>query len=328
MRLRFNGTFHTGRYPVCCVVRMPSDVLETRRNTETRIYRYIPRTNNIGRMLRITMISPCRRFLTRRSQQHRFASSTQSTQSNYHDVLWLPSMVTRLAAALGMIHIVSEYGIQLVLCEGPSMMPTIQPRGEIILVHRLHLLPVRWEFPDGRVRAQQAREQQTNSTTDQWHHVLLPVNHYRQQQHTTTTIGSCSWWKQFTSPMSVGDVVVVQHPDKAGTVCKRIMGLPGDMILSPPTRMKQLPLLNQRRHPQILVIPNGHMWLEGDNPMNSNDSRDYGPIPQALVVGRVLCRVWPLRTDMWMRRGLRPTTSRHNNTHIILPAGYEGESLA
>ena len=286
------------------------------------------------------MRSTSRRFLIRRSQQHRITlstpstpstlstpstTSTPSTSSEYHDALWLPSMVTRLAAALGMIHIVSEYGIQLVLCEGPSMMPTIQPRGEIILVHRLHLLPVRYESPDGRVRVQRARELQTNSTIDTWHHVLLPVNLQHQHATTTTTTSSCSWWKQFTSPISVGDVVVVQHPDKAGTVCKRILGLPGDMILSPPTRMKQLPLLSHRQYQQVLVIPNGHMWLEGDNPMNSNDSREYGPIPQALVVGRVLCRVWPLRTDMWMRRGLRPTTSRHNNTHIILPAGYEGE---
>ena len=97
------------------------------------------------------MRSTSRRFLIRRSQQHRITlstpstpstlstpstTSTPSTSSEYHDALWLPSMVTRLAAALGMIHIVSEYGIQLVLCEGPSMMPTIQPRGEIILTNQ------------------------------------------------------------------------------------------------------------------------------------------------------------------------------------------------
>lgn len=40
-------------------------------------------------------------------------------------------------------------------------------------------------------------------------------------------------------------------------------------------------------------IPRGHVWLEGDNPENSMDSRNYGPVPAALVQGRVVGRVWP-----------------------------------
>lgn len=33
------------------------------------------------------------------------------------------------------------------------------------------------------------------------------------------------------------------------------------------------------------------MWLEGDNPSNSTDSRTYGPIPLAMVRARVFFRV-------------------------------------
>lgn len=43
-----------------------------------------------------------------------------------------------------------------------------------------------------------------------------------------------------------------------------------------------------------LRVPDGYMWLEGDNQHNSTDSRNYGPVPLALLRGRVTARVWPL----------------------------------
>lgn len=39
------------------------------------------------------------------------------------------------------------------------------------------------------------------------------------------------------------------------------------------------------------LVPEGHVWLEGDNPSNSSDSRSYGPIPLAMVRGRVFFKV-------------------------------------
>ncbi|CAN0578941.1 unnamed protein product, partial [Ectocarpus sp. 12 AP-2014] len=38
-------------------------------------------------------------------------------------------------------------------------------------------------------------------------------------------------------------------------------------------------------------VPQGHVWLEGDNLSNSSDSRTYGPIPLAMVRGRVFFKV-------------------------------------
>jgi hypothetical protein len=37
----------------------------------------------------------------------------------------------------------------------------------------------------------------------------------------------------------------------------------------------------------------GGLWLEGDNPLASTDSRTLGALPVTAVVGRVLLRMWP-----------------------------------
>uniref|UniRef100_A0A4W5N872 Peptidase S26 domain-containing protein n=1 Tax=Hucho hucho TaxID=62062 RepID=A0A4W5N872_9TELE len=48
------------------------------------------------------------------------------------------------------------------------------------------------------------------------------------------------------------------------------------------------------------MVPKGHVWLEGDNLSNSADSRSYGPVPYALIRGRVCLKV---------RRGTSPDPS-------------------
>ena len=41
----------------------------------------------------------------------------------------------------------------------------------------------------------------------------------------------------------------------------------------------------------LLQVPAGHVWLQGDNTLNSTDSRHYGPVPYALLKGRAFCKV-------------------------------------
>ncbi|KAI3474199.1 hypothetical protein Pfo_028987 [Paulownia fortunei] len=60
---------------------------------------------------------------------------------------------------------------------------------------------------------------------------------------------------------------------------KRITALPGDCI--------HLPSFDTVR------IPSGHCWVEGDNAACSMDSRSLGPIPLALICGRITHVVWP-----------------------------------
>lgn len=40
-----------------------------------------------------------------------------------------------------------------------------------------------------------------------------------------------------------------------------------------------------------LQVPEGHVWLQGDNTLNSTDSRHYGAVPYALLKGRAFLKV-------------------------------------
>jgi nickel-type superoxide dismutase maturation protease len=60
---------------------------------------------------------------------------------------------------------------------------------------------------------------------------------------------------------------------------------PGDVVLARfPARPDLLVVKRVRRD-----VPGGH-WVEGDNPLVTDDSRAFGT---AVVVGRVVLRLWP-----------------------------------
>uniref|UniRef100_A0A7S2U3X0 Peptidase S26 domain-containing protein n=2 Tax=Lotharella oceanica TaxID=641309 RepID=A0A7S2U3X0_9EUKA len=80
--------------------------------------------------------------------------------------------------------------------------------------------------------------------------------------------------------IKVGDVVICRSPqEKSQFLCKRIRGKGGDRITC---RGKKI------------TIPPGSVWVEGDNSRDSIDSRHYGAIPEDLLVGKVMCRIYPL----------------------------------
>ncbi|KAJ2771457.1 hypothetical protein IWQ56_001774 [Coemansia nantahalensis] len=84
--------------------------------------------------------------------------------------------------------------------------------------------------------------------------------------------------------VQVGDLVVFISPaNPARRAIKRVLGGPGDTLCVDPTKDKLA----------FVQVPRGHVWLQGDNYSNSTDSRTHGPIPQALLRGRVLACVWP-----------------------------------
>lgn len=99
-------------------------------------------------------------------------------------------------------------------------------------------------------------------------------------------------------PLRRGDVVIATSNGNDGTkVCKRVIALPNDVVVV--TRGDGSPQ-------QICFIPKGHVWLQGDNACNSCDSRHYGPVPESQIMGRVLCRIWPLWSFRWINTASTP----------------------
>ncbi|CAH8496815.1 unnamed protein product [Schistosoma turkestanicum] len=84
-----------------------------------------------------------------------------------------------------------------------------------------------------------------------------------------------------------GDVVVAGQRRKYDTthVLKRIKGLGDDQIT-----------FWDNSHWAITAkqVPQGHVWLEGDNASQSLDSRSYGPVPISHLEYKVFLRIWPL----------------------------------
>jgi phage repressor protein C with HTH and peptisase S24 domain len=76
-----------------------------------------------------------------------------------------------------------------------------------------------------------------------------------------------------------GDRLLARRVDRPGAVAT------GDVVLARfPARPDLLVVKRVRR-----AVPGGH-WVEGDNPLVTDDSRSFGT---AVVVGRVLLRLWP-----------------------------------
>jgi inner membrane protease subunit 1 len=46
-------------------------------------------------------------------------------------------------------------------------------------------------------------------------------------------------------------------------------------------------------HQKYIRVPEGHAWIIGDNLSHSQDSRRWGPVPLAMIRGKVVGRVYP-----------------------------------
>jgi len=115
-----------------------------------------------------------------------------------------------------------------------------------------------------------------------------------------------------------GDVVVFHPPGEQVVFIKRVIGVPGDTIslrggavyvngrrLDEPYVGKAAGAL-ERTDPWIsddpaswsLVrpyrIPAGKYFVMGDNRTESDDSRDWGPVPRAAILGEAVATFWPL----------------------------------
>jgi mitochondrial inner membrane protease subunit 1 len=98
-----------------------------------------------------------------------------------------------------------------------------------------------------------------------------------------------------------GDLVTLRSPlDPFRIVCKRVIGLAGDVICVDPTG-QMAPSIEH------VIVPKGHVWLCGDNAAMSRDSRQYGPVSIALIQGKLMARVsMPIQLPNFSRSTNQP----------------------
>jgi len=114
-----------------------------------------------------------------------------------------------------------------------------------------------------------------------------------------------------------GDVVVFERPpgtsngadDEIKDLIKRVVGVGGDRIESRDGSLyvnRELidePYLEPGTRtdvPEAIVVPDGQVFVMGDNRENSEDSRVFGPIDEDTIVGRAFVRVLPPDRLGWL----------------------------
>ena len=105
---------------------------------------------------------------------------------------------------------------------------------------------------------------------------------------------------------SFGEIVVFTLPDvtqQDDQVVKRVVGVGGDIIESKAGSLYINGLAIQQPFLQDGVVtedfgpvevPDGYVFLMGDNREESYDSRSYGPVPASTIQGKVVATWWPL----------------------------------
>ena len=136
-----------------------------------------------------------------------------------------------------------------------------------------------------------------------------------------------------------GDLVTLQSPQEpTKTICKRVIGLPGDTICVHPDKVAGMYTTavasgkasaresDNMADPNSLpwelehvLVPKGHIWISGDNLPYSRDSRTHGPIPIALVRGKIWARVRPhVQQSLFQSSNIKPRFIPPHSCSVIL----------
>ncbi len=189
---------------------------------------------------------------------------------------------------------------------GPSMIPTMYPDGRDLFLRDCWSDRFFWF---------------------DWNHIIFTLSD-RCRDASSKIVELKGGIHSFKRPWQRGDVVCYLQPDSNFIACKRIIGVEGDTVQLFGQYAKDFNQINSNgdfgvtydeRYPQpycrkisktesgemndesihksTIIVPPNHVWLEGDNPLYSTDSRHFGPLPIAALRGRVVLRVWPIRRE-------------------------------
>ena len=109
---------------------------------------------------------------------------------------------------------------------------------------------------------------------------------------------------------SLGQAIGLVPPSDRDFI-KRVVGVPGDEIscqgghLLRNGKVVNEPYLAPgvtTEGCKATTVRAGQLYVMGDNRINSQDSRSFGPIDRSDVVGRAFVRIWPLTHMGWLRR--------------------------
>ncbi len=110
------------------------------------------------------------------------------------------------------------------------------------------------------------------------------------------------------SSIDRGDVIVFDRPGGAGSdgiseLIKRVIALPGETIEATDGRIKiNGEFIDEDYLPDGMTtstfgpetVPEGHVWVMGDNRGASDDSRRFKFIPEEDIVGTAFVIIWPI----------------------------------
>jgi signal peptidase I len=106
-----------------------------------------------------------------------------------------------------------------------------------------------------------------------------------------------------------GDVIVLHPPNNPGlNYLKRIIALPGDKVeskegqisvnnvaLNEPYLSAEDQALQTDKEPFSYTMKTDEYFVMGDNRGHSSDSREFGPLPRANIIGRTLIVLFPVK---------------------------------
>ncbi len=98
-----------------------------------------------------------------------------------------------------------------------------------------------------------------------------------------------------------GDIIVFHFPrDPSEEYIKRVIGLPGDevevnngLVYVNGQPLDETYLKVKTNYTGAWRVPDGQLFVLGDNRNNSSDSHDWGTVPMDYVVGKAIVVYWP-----------------------------------
>jgi signal peptidase I len=107
-----------------------------------------------------------------------------------------------------------------------------------------------------------------------------------------------------------GSVVVLVHPMDGHWLVKRVVAVGGDTVGFSPDGLLWLngePVQEPYAVPYQgewlpeTAVPQGAVYVVGDNRPSSEDSRDYGPVSAEQLIGEVVAVFWPPEHRRWIQ---------------------------